>query len=73
MITTKWEIRVKEYDETGYYYPVYQTDVIVIAETKEKALEKALDRVPKRSSRYDYVQKASVRTFEDIVVQEPTE
>lgn len=70
MITTKWKIIVREYDHTGYYYPVYRTEVTVIADTKEEALEKALDRVPRRSYSSGYVQKASVMTFEDIVFKE---
>lgn len=73
MITTKWEVQVTEYDQTGYYYPVYKTTVIVICDTKEEALKKALDRVPKRSRRIDYVQKAEILTFEDLVTKEVEE
>ena len=70
MITTKWEIKVYEYDRDGYYYPVYSTNVTVISDTKEDALQKAIDRVPKRSGRSCYVQNAKVLTFEDVVLKE---
>lgn len=73
MITTRWKVQVKEYDRTGYYYPVYKTNVTVIANTKEKALQTALERVPKNSGRHDYIQSARVVSFEDIVISQELE
>ena len=68
-ITTKWKIQVVERDVTGYYYPVYRTDVTVIADTKEEAYEKALDRTSKRTNSSGYEQGATVLSFEDMLVE----
>ena len=63
-ITTKYTIDVIEYDPTGYYYSIYKTRVIVIAESASEAIRKAIERTPLKN--YDRAQKAEIITSEDF-------
>lgn len=67
-IATKYTIDVIEYDPTGYYYSIYKTRVIVIAESASEAIQKAIDRTPLKNS--DRAQKGEIITSEDIFVKE---
>ena len=67
-VLTEFHLRVTEYDATGYYYPTYSTNVIVIAETLEDAKKKALERTPKKQSGYDWQQRVSVLSSKDVVI-----
>lgn len=67
-IMTKYTIKVVEYDSSGYYYPRYATQQVVIAETLEEAEEKALERTPLQHSSSDWKQYTKVLGAEDIVV-----
>lgn len=67
-IATKYTIDVIEYDLTGYYYSIYKTRVIVIAESASEAIQKAIDRTPLKNS--GRAQKGEIITSEDIFVKE---
>lgn len=67
-IATKYTIDVIEYDPAGYYYSIYKTRVIVIAESASEAIQKAIDRTPLKNS--DRAQKGEIITSEDIFVKE---
>ena len=67
-IATKYTIDVIEYDTTGYYYSIYKTRVIVIAESASEAIQKAIDRTPLKNS--GRAQKGEIITSEDIFVKE---
>lgn len=70
-VMTKYKIGVIEYDPTGYYYPRYQSSQVVIAETKEEAIKKAIDRSPwQHSMGYSWEKRAEVIYSEDILVEE---
>ena len=70
-IATKYTIDVIECDpiyNTGFYYPMNKTRVIVIAESASEAIQKAIDRTPLKKS--GCAQKGEIITSEDIFVKE---
>lgn len=68
-IMTKFKIEVIEYDPSGYYYPKYRTIQIIIAESLQEALEKAIYRTPwKHGFGSGWEKSAEVVTSEDIVI-----
>ena len=67
-VATKYTIDVIEYDPTGYYYSIYKTRVIVIAESASEAIQKAIERTPPKN--YGREQKGEVITSEDFFVKE---
>ena len=67
-IATKYTIDVTEYDPTGYYYSIYKTRAIVIAESASEAIRKAIERTPLKN--YGRAQKGEVITSEDFFVKE---
>ena len=69
-VLTKFHLKVTEYDASGYYYPKYSTNVIVIAETLKEAESKALERVPRKKSGADWTRRITVLSAEDIVINE---
>lgn len=69
-IMTKYNLNVVEYDVTGYYYPKYSTQQIVIAENLEDAKKKAIERTPLKKSGSDWQQTVKVLSAEDIIITE---
>ena len=68
-IVTKYKINVVEYDRSGYYYPKYRTEQIVIADSLEEAEQKAIERTPMKHSSCDWSQYTELVNAEDVVVQ----
>ena len=66
-IATKYTIDVTEYGPIGYYYSIYKTRVIVIAESASEAIQKAIERTPLKN--YGRAQKGEVITSEDFFVK----
>lgn len=67
-IMTKYELRVVEYDPSGYYYRKYVTEQVVISDNLEDAKKKAIERTPVQSGHGGWKQLVKVIRAEDIVV-----
>lgn len=67
-IMTKYELRVIEYDPSGYYYSKYVTEQVVIADNLEDAKKKAIERTPVQSGHGGWKQSVKVVRAEDIVI-----
>lgn len=68
-IMTKFNLRVVEYDETGYYIPRYYTNVTVIAENLDEAKKKAYERAPLKSGHSYWSRRINVLSSEDVLVE----